>query len=92
MATKTSKKTQSTETAKPPVAKLRLGLLNASIWERVTEKGTFHNVTFERRYRDNNGERHSTHSYDASDLLALAKLADQAHSKLLEFRATKAAA
>jgi len=92
MATKTSKKTQSTESAKPPVAKLRLGLLNASIWERVTDKGTFHSVTFERRYRDANGEWHSTHSYDASDLLALAKLADQAHSRILELRPAKAAA
>ena len=74
MATNTRKKTQSTEPAKPPVAKLRLGLINASIWERVTEKGTFHSVTFERRYRDAEGNWHSTHSYEASDLLLLAKL------------------
>ena len=82
MATNTSKK-QSTESAKPPVAKLRLGLINATIWERVTEKGTFRSVTFERRYRDGEGNWHSTHSYDASDLLMLAKLADQAHTKIL---------
>lgn len=82
MATNTSKK-QSTESAKPPVAKLRLGLINATIWERVTENGKFHSVTFERRYRDGQGNWHSTHSYDASDLLMLAKLADQAHTKIL---------
>jgi hypothetical protein len=92
MSTNTSKKSQSTESAKPPVAKLHLGLNNASIWERVTEKGTFYSVTFERRYRDAQNNWHSTHSYDASDLLNLAKLADQAHSKILELRATKAAA
>jgi len=92
MATNTSKKKQSTEPAKPPVAKLRLGLLNASIWERTTEKGTFYSVTFERRYRDSNGEWQSTHGYDANDLLALSKLADQAHSRILELRPTKAAA
>jgi hypothetical protein len=56
MATNTSKKSQSTESAKPPVAKLRIGLINATIWERVTENGKFHSVTFERRYRDGNGE------------------------------------
>ena len=91
MATNTSKK-QSTESAKPPVAKLRLGLINASIWERVTEKGTRYSVTFERRYRDVKGEWHSTHSYDAGDLLTLAKLADQAHSKIVELQTTQAAA
>jgi hypothetical protein len=91
MATNTSKN-QSTETAKPPVAKLRIGLINATIWERVTDNGTFHSVSFERRYRDGNGEWHSTHSYDASDLLTLAKLADQAHSKIVEIQSTEAAA
>jgi hypothetical protein len=92
MATNTSKKTQSTEPAKPPVAKLQIGLLSASIWERTTENGAFHTVTFERRYRDSNGEWHSTHGYAANDLLGLAKLADQAHSRILQLRTSKAAA
>ena len=83
MATNTSKK-QFTESAKPPVAKLRLGLINASIWERVTENGTFHSVTFERRYRDAEGNWKSSHSYNADDLLALAKAADLAHTKIVE--------
>jgi len=92
MATKTSKKALSSETAKPPVAKLRLGLINATIWERVTEKGKFHSVSFERRYRDSNGEWHSTHSYDASDLLTLAKLADQTHTEINRLQSGEAAA
>jgi hypothetical protein len=91
MATNTSKK-QSTESAKPPVAKLRLGLINASIWERATENGKFHSVTFERRYRDGNGEWHSTHSYDTSDLLSLAKLTDQAHTEINRLQSAEAAA
>ena len=91
MVTNTSKK-QSTESAKPPVAKLRLGLINASIWERVTENGKFHSVTFERRYRDANGEWHSTHSYDGADLLTLAKLADQAHTEINRLQSAEAAA
>ena len=92
MANNTSSKKQSTETANPPVAKLRLGLLNASIWERATGSGTFHSATFERRYRDSEGNWNSTHGYDLSDLLALSKLADQAHSKILELQAGEASA
>jgi len=86
MKSNTSEKATASETNKPPVAKLRIGLLNASIWERTTDKGTFHSVSFERRYRDTDGNWQSTYSFDTSDLLALAKLADQAHSKILEIR------
>lgn len=86
MTLNTSKKSAASETNKPPVAKLRIGLLNASVWERTTDKGTFHSVSFERRYRDTDGSWQSTYSFDTSDLLALAKLADQAHTKILEIR------
>lgn len=82
-----SKKTKSTDTNHPPVATLRIGLINASIWQRDTENGTFYAVSFERRYKDGEGDWKSTHSYNADDLLVLAKLADQAHSRILEFRA-----
>jgi hypothetical protein len=75
-----------TETAKPPVAKIRVGLITASIWERSTENGTFYTVSFERRYRDGEGNFKSSHSYDAQDLLVLAKVADLAHSKILELQ------
>ena len=86
MITTTATKPTATETNKPPVARLRIGLINASIWERATDKGTFHSVSFERRYKDAAGNWQTTHSFDTSDLLALAKLADQAHTKLLEIR------
>jgi hypothetical protein len=83
--------TNTTEkTAKPPVAKIRAGLLNADIWERKTESGTFYSATFQRRYRDSNGKWHSTQSFDHIDLLALSKLADQAHSKIAEIKAAAA--
>ena len=74
------------EPAKPPVAKLRLGLLNASIWQRKTDMSTFCSVSFERRYKDNQGAWQSTSSYDAENLLLLANLADQAHSKIVELQ------
>jgi hypothetical protein len=78
---------ESTETANPPVAKIRVGLVSASIWERVSEKGRFYAVTLERRYRDRDGKWKTSHSYDAGDLLSLAKTADLAHSKILELQA-----
>jgi hypothetical protein len=82
-----SKKTKTSESAKPPVAKLRIGLLTASIWERATDNGTFYSVTFERRYRDAKGEWHGTQSFDKSNLLSLAKLADQADSEIARLSA-----
>jgi len=82
MANSTSTRTRTGEPAKPPVAKLRIGLLSANIWERSSDSGTFYTVTFERRYRDAAGNWHSTQSFDKSHLLSLAKLADQAESEI----------
>ena len=87
MANTTSKNNKTGESAKPPVAKLRIGLLSASIWERTTDKGTFHTVTFERRYRDAKGNWHGTQSFDKSNLLTLAKLADQADTEIARLTA-----
>ena len=86
MALSNPKKNEKTEAKNPPAAKIRVGLITASIWENKTEKGIFHNVTFERRYRDAEGNWKSSHSYNAEDLLALAKAADLAHTKIVEAR------
>ncbi len=84
----TNTQTKSNEAGKPPVAKLRLGLINASIWQRTTsESDTFYSVSFERRYKDAQDNWQSTHSYNADDLLVLAKLADQAHTEIAKIRA-----
>ena len=91
MATTSQKNQQSSATANPPVAKIRIGLLTASISSRTTDNGTFYSISFERRYRDAKGEWHTSHSYDASDLLAFSKLADQTHSKILELKTAEAA-
>lgn len=84
----TNTKNETAETKKAaPVAKIRVDLINASIWKNTTDKGTFYNVTVENRYRDSDGNWKSGHSYAAGDLLALAKAADLAHSKIIELRA-----
>lgn len=77
---------QVNETPKPPIAKLRIGLINANIWQRLTDEDVFYSVNFERRYRDNDGNWQSTHSYNKGDLLNLAKLADQAHTEITKLR------
>lgn len=82
-----NRKKEPEQKAAPPVAKVRVGLISASIWERPTDNGTFYNVTFERRYRDAEGNWKSSNSYDTQDLLALAKAADLAHTKILEAQA-----
>jgi len=87
-----NRKSQSTEKANPPVAKLRIGLLTASIWGRTTDNGTFYSVTFERRYRDANGDWHSTQGFDKGNLLTLAKLADQADTEIARLSTKEAAA
>jgi hypothetical protein len=70
----------------PPVAKIRVSGVTVSIWENKGEKGTAYSATFDRRYRDAEGEWHSSSSYNADDLLALAKAADLAHTKILELQ------
>ena len=85
MSFKNTKKTEpEAEAQKVPVAKVRVGLISASIWENPTEKKKFYNVTFERRYRDGEGKWQTTHSYGTGDLLELAKCADLAHTKIIE--------
>lgn len=77
------KKTK-TEKSNPPVAKVRVGLISASIWENASDNGTHYSVTFDRRYQDEKGDWHSTNGYGPRDLLALAKCADLAHTKIIE--------
>lgn len=71
-----------------PIAKFRVGSVTAGIWKNEGEKGTTFNATFDRRYRDNDNNWHSSASHNPDDLLALAKAADLAHTKILELQAT----
>ena len=66
-----------------PVAEVRIGRVKATVWPNETEGRTRHNVTFSRLYRDG-AEWKSTQSFSRNDLLVLAKVADQAHSRIFE--------
>ena len=61
-----------------PANELRIGMLKAAIWRNEGTKDAWHNVTFERSYRDGETWK-SSDNFGRDDLLALAKLADQAH-------------
>lgn len=86
MTKTTSTNATAAEPKNPPVARLRIGLINASIWQRSTEKAAFYSVSFERRYKDAEGNWQSSHSFNADDLLVLSKLADQAHTEITRIR------
>ena len=68
-----------------PTATVRIGTVNAAIWEnKKNGERARYNVTFSKRYRDAEGQWKTTHSFGRNDLLVLAKVADQAHSQIVE--------
>ena len=66
-----------------PAAELRIGTVKATIWENEVGGITHHNVTFSRIYPDE-GQWKTTQSFGFSNLLSVAKLADQAHTLIAE--------
>jgi hypothetical protein len=71
---------------KKPAAKVNLFPISAAIWRNATPKGTFYSVTFERSYKDDAGKWQTSSTFNQSDLLLLAKAADQAHSAIYQLR------
>jgi hypothetical protein len=73
---------------KKPVSKVTMYPVSAAIWRNENGKGeAFYNVTFERSYKDDDGKWQRSGSFNAGELLLLAKVADLAHSKIHELRA-----
>ena len=72
-------------TNQKPVAEVRTGRVKAAIWRNETEGRTRHNVTFSRLYKDREQWK-TTQSFGSNDLLVLAKVADQAHSRIFELQ------
>lgn len=66
-----------------PVHEVRLGRIKAAIWANTTEKGTRHNVTITRLYKDGDEWKDST-SFGREDLPLVAKVADMAHTWVYE--------
>jgi len=73
---------------KKPVAKIRVGSIIISIFENEGKNGTYRTGSVDRRYRDAEGNWHSTSNHGEHDLLSLAKAALLAHSKIQELQAS----
>ena len=72
-------------TKREPAKRFRIGRIVASVWKNETKNGTLHSATFERFYRKEGAEQFSySDSFARDDLLTLAKIADQAHSWIVE--------
>jgi hypothetical protein len=71
---------------KKPAAKVSLFPVSAAIWRNQNQKGVFYSVTFERSYKDDAGKWQTSSTFNASDLLLLAKAADLAHSEIYKLR------
>jgi len=54
----------------PPVHRIQLRAVSASIWRNETKKGSMFNVAFQRTYKDGDDWKNST-SYGQRDLLVL---------------------
>jgi len=64
-----------------PTHEVRIGALKAAIWKNDTSNGVRYNTTFSRLYKDKDDDQwKSTDSFGRDDLLALAKVADVAHT------------
>ena len=64
-----------------PVDEIRIGRVKATIWRNGTDEQPRHNVTFGRLYKEGDQWK-TTQSFGRNDLLVLAKVADQAHSRI----------
>ena len=63
---------------------MRIGRVKATIWRNETEDGKARfNVVFARLYKDDDTWQ-SSQSFGRNDLLVLAKVADLAHTRVLQ--------
>ncbi len=67
-----------------PVEEIRIGAVKAAIWRNDAENGARFNVTLQRIYRTEDGQWHSTASFGPGDLLVLMKVADAAHTRVMQ--------
>ena len=79
--------TTQTQSGNRPVSKVRVGPIEASIWKNAGRNGDYHTVSFERRYRDAQGEWKSSRAFRASDLLNLAVAGYRAYEQLTQLEA-----
>jgi hypothetical protein len=79
------------ETRKP-AEKFYDGPVHVSIWENSGTKGAFRTASFQLRYRDQNKEWQTGHSYSAGDLKHLEKAATEARARIERWQQEQKAA
>ncbi len=69
-----------------PIHEVRIGAVKAAVWRNeVNGGGVRYNVTFSRLYEDKQDDQwKSTDSFGRDDLLVLAKVADSAHTWIIQ--------
>lgn len=72
-----------------PVEEVRIGSIKGAIWRNEGETGPRFNVTFQRLYRTEDGKWQSTGSFGRDDLLVLKKVADAAHTRVMQLLGEK---
>jgi len=75
-----------TQTTNKPVQHLRDGKLKASIWRNATKDGFRYSTQLQRIYEDKNGVLQNTDRFSGSELLQIARLAEQAYTAEQELR------
>jgi len=63
-----------------PAHKIRLGVLQVTIWRNSGEKGSWYSVIPSRGYKQGDDGWKETDSLNSDDLLPMAKLLDLAHT------------
>lgn len=58
-----------------PVHRIRIRSVSAAIWLNQSDRGPYYTATYSRSYRDQQGNWHSTESFNGPDSLLLAEVA-----------------
>ena len=66
-----------------PTDRVRVGRIEASIWENEGKNGPWRSVTLSRTYEDTDGNLRSTHSFSGPDVLLAAEALRIAYSRLI---------
>lgn len=70
--------------AQQPIDTVRIGAIEAAIWQNTSPKGyLLYNTTIVRRYDDEHGNPQSSHSFSRDELLVVGKVCDLAHTRIL---------
>ena len=66
-----------------PAHKIRIGVLQVTIWRNAGDKGNWYSVVPTRSYKQADDSWKETDSLNFDDLLAMAKLLDLAHTWIM---------